>query len=167
MASPTWWTWVWVNSRSWWWTRRPGMLQFMGSQRVRHGWATELNWTEPVCIQSCLILCGTMDCITRFFCPRNFPGKNTGTGCRFLFQGIFTTLRSNLHLWQLLYWQVVPLPLTHLGSPYSKVIQSLYSKVQKINLRQKSHEIVKKYSHFLKIMKDLFCKDRNVKEGEK
>ena len=34
-----------VNSRSWWWTGRPGMLQFMGSQRVRHGWATELNWT--------------------------------------------------------------------------------------------------------------------------
>ena len=39
-------TWVWVNSRSWWWTGRPGVLQFMGSQRVRHDWATELNWTE-------------------------------------------------------------------------------------------------------------------------
>ena len=45
MASPTWWTWVWVNSGSWWWTRRPGMLRFMGSQRVRHDGATELNWT--------------------------------------------------------------------------------------------------------------------------
>ena len=44
MASPTWWTWVWVNSRSWWWTGRPGVRQFMGSQRVRHDWATELNW---------------------------------------------------------------------------------------------------------------------------
>ena len=44
MASPTQWTWVWVNSRSWWWTGRPGVLQFMGSQRVRHDWATELNW---------------------------------------------------------------------------------------------------------------------------
>ena len=44
MASPTWWTWVCVNSRSWWWTRRPGMLQFMGSQRVEHDWVTELNW---------------------------------------------------------------------------------------------------------------------------
>ena len=32
--------------RSWWWTGRPGMLQFMGSQRVRHDWVTELNWTE-------------------------------------------------------------------------------------------------------------------------
>ena len=45
MASPTWWTWVWVNSGSWWWTRRPGVLQFKGLQRVGHDWATELNWT--------------------------------------------------------------------------------------------------------------------------
>ena len=44
MASPTRWTWVWVNSRSWWWTGRPGVLQSMGSQRVGHNWATELNW---------------------------------------------------------------------------------------------------------------------------
>ena len=44
MASLTWWTWVWVNSGSWWWTRRPGVLWFMGSQRVGHDWATELNW---------------------------------------------------------------------------------------------------------------------------
>ena len=41
MASPTWWTWVWVNSGSWWWTGRPGVLWFMGSQRVRHDWATD------------------------------------------------------------------------------------------------------------------------------
>ena len=45
MASPTQWTWVWVNSRSWWWTGRPGMLQFMGSQRVGHDRATELKIT--------------------------------------------------------------------------------------------------------------------------
>ena len=45
MASPTQWTWVWVNSRSWWWTGRPGMLWLMGSQRVRHYWVTELNLT--------------------------------------------------------------------------------------------------------------------------
>ena len=38
--------WVWVNSGSWWWTGRPGVLRFMGSQRVRHDWVTELNWTE-------------------------------------------------------------------------------------------------------------------------
>ena len=46
MASLTRWTWVWVNSGSWWWTGRPGMLQFTESQRVGHDWATELNWTE-------------------------------------------------------------------------------------------------------------------------
>ena len=43
MASPTRWTWVWVDSESWWWTGRPGMVQFMGSQRVGHNWATELS----------------------------------------------------------------------------------------------------------------------------
>ena len=44
MASSTRWTWVWVDSGSWWWTGRPGVLWFMGSQRVGHDWATELNW---------------------------------------------------------------------------------------------------------------------------
>jgi len=43
MASLTRCTWVWVNSGSWWWTGRPGVLQFMGSQRVGHNWMTELN----------------------------------------------------------------------------------------------------------------------------
>ena len=46
MVSPTQWTWVWVNSGSWWWTGRPGVLKFIGSQRVGHDWVTELNWTE-------------------------------------------------------------------------------------------------------------------------
>ena len=44
MASPTRWAWIWVNSGSCWWTGRPGVLQFMGSQRVGHDWVTELNW---------------------------------------------------------------------------------------------------------------------------
>ena len=46
MVSSTQWTWVWVNSGSWWWTGRPGMLQSMESQKAGHDWATELNWTE-------------------------------------------------------------------------------------------------------------------------
>ena len=46
MASLTQWAWVWVNSGSWWWTGRPGVLRFMGLQRVGHDWATELNWTS-------------------------------------------------------------------------------------------------------------------------
>ena len=46
MASPIQWTWIWVNSGSWWWTGKPGVLQSMGSQTVGHDWATEMNWTE-------------------------------------------------------------------------------------------------------------------------
>ena len=46
LASPTYWTWVWINSRSWWWTGWPGILQSMGSQKVGHDWVTELNWTD-------------------------------------------------------------------------------------------------------------------------
>ena len=56
MASLTQWTWVWVNSRSWWWTGRPGVLQFMGLQRVRHNWTTELNkanWKRWVEVGEC------------------------------------------------------------------------------------------------------------------
>ena len=51
MAWPAWWTWVWVNSGSWWWTGRPGVLRFMGSQRVGHDWETELNWCMRYCLQ--------------------------------------------------------------------------------------------------------------------
>ena len=46
VPSPTQWTWVWVSSRSWWWTGKPGVLQSMGLQRGGHNWANELNWTE-------------------------------------------------------------------------------------------------------------------------
>ena len=58
MASLTQWTWVWVNSRSWWWTGRPGVLRFMGSWRVGHYWATELmdlGWFWCVCAGSSLV----------------------------------------------------------------------------------------------------------------
>ena len=48
MASPTWWTWVWVDSGSWWWTGRPGVLRFMESQRAGHDWVTELKWTHII-----------------------------------------------------------------------------------------------------------------------
>ena len=46
MASLTQWAWVWSCSGSWWWTEKPGLLQSMGSQRIKHDWATELNWTK-------------------------------------------------------------------------------------------------------------------------
>ena len=46
MASPTQYTWVWIISASWWWTRKPGMLQSMGSQRVGYNWGTVLYWID-------------------------------------------------------------------------------------------------------------------------
>ena len=48
VTDSTQWTWVWVNSGCWWWTGRPGVLQSLGSQRVRHDWMPELNWTELI-----------------------------------------------------------------------------------------------------------------------
>ena len=45
------WIWVWLNSRSWWWTGRPGVIQFTGLQRIGHGWTTEPYWTELTGIQ--------------------------------------------------------------------------------------------------------------------
>ena len=61
MASPTQWTWVWVNSGSWWWTGRPGVLRFMRSQRVRYDWETELtdwlNLQNNLGMPSVLYLC--------------------------------------------------------------------------------------------------------------
>ena len=58
MASPTQWTWVWAGSGRSWWTGRPGVLQSMGSQRVRHDWATELNW---MCTRIADSLCCTVE----------------------------------------------------------------------------------------------------------
>ena len=52
MASPTWQTGVWVSSWSWWWTEKPGMQKSMGSQRIRHDWVNELNWTELIKFKS-------------------------------------------------------------------------------------------------------------------
>ena len=70
MASLTQRTWLWVNSGSWWWTGRPGVLQSMGSHRVRHDWPTELK-------------------TARLLCPGDFPGKNSRVGFHFLLQGSF------------------------------------------------------------------------------
>ena len=95
MASPTWWTWVWVNTRSWWWTGRPGLLRFMGSQRVGHDWTTELNWTELKDIRVCSVVSDSLWLHglqpSRLFCPQNFPGRNTGVGCHYLLQENFPT----------------------------------------------------------------------------
>ena len=55
MALPTQWTWIWVDSGSWWWTGRPGVLWFMGLQRVGHDLATKLHWTECCGIFYCTV----------------------------------------------------------------------------------------------------------------
>ena len=103
MASPTQWTWVWVDSGNWWWTRRTGVLQFMGSQRVGHNWAPELNWTDPM---DCS-LPGSSVCV-------NSPGQNTEGSSHSLLQGIFQIQGSNLGL---LHCQQILYRLTHQGSP--------------------------------------------------
>ena len=118
MASPTQWTWVWVNSGSWWWTGRPGALQSMGSQRVEHDWATELNWVvfltcESVkVVQSCPTLCHPLDYTVHGI----LQARITGVGSLSLLQGIFPVQESNpglLHCGQILYH------LSHKGSiPY-------------------------------------------------
>ena len=60
MASLTWWTRVWASSRSWWCTGKPGVLQSMGLQRVRHDWATELNWSFSFLIFTIHIVTSTL-----------------------------------------------------------------------------------------------------------
>ena len=61
------WTWIWLNSGSWWWTGRPGVLLYMGSQKVGQDWATELNWTEQY------NLCSILFHIRRRYLPYSFP----------------------------------------------------------------------------------------------
>ena len=66
MALQTQWTWVLVGSGSWWWPGKPGMLQSMRSQRVRHDWATELNWIQKhLCCWGYLMWCDVIWCINQ------------------------------------------------------------------------------------------------------
>ena len=112
-----WLDWVWASSGSWWWTGKSGVLQSMGSLRVRHDWATELNWLMSN-------LCGTynlwhfppltsrctcaylLSCVWLLrhhglmlaFCPWSFSGKNTRASCHFLLQRTFLTQGLNMCL---------------------------------------------------------------------
>ena len=71
MASSTQWTWAWVSSKRWWWTGKPGVLQSMGSQRVRHDWATELKWVAqtvknlPAMQETCVPFLGWEDLLKK------------------------------------------------------------------------------------------------------
>ena len=92
MVTPTQWTWVWLESGSWWWTGRPGVLRFMELQRVAHEWATELNWTEQN-RHATAAASFVSDSVwphrrqpTRLLCSQDSLGKNTAVGCHFLLQ---------------------------------------------------------------------------------
>ena len=93
----------WVNSRSWWWTGRPGMLWFMGSQRVGHNWMTELNWTE-LQNKTYYLFCTKSESGSALFnslhphglySPWNSPSQDTGMGSFSLLQGILPTQGLN------------------------------------------------------------------------
>ena len=87
MAPPTQWRWVWVDSRSWWWTGRPGVLWSMGSQRVGYNWVTELNWIGlvhlpfrqipivPSLPNPLLFFSGTTEAILEIY---NYAGNKSG-----------------------------------------------------------------------------------------
>ena len=67
MASPTRWTWVWVSSRSWWWTGKPGVLQSMGSQRAGHDWVTELtDWYGHLSLSHLFVLSYRQSILTAY-----------------------------------------------------------------------------------------------------
>jgi len=107
-----------VNSRSWWWTGRPGVLQFMGSQRVGHEWVTELNWTEVYNgawhVSVWKWKWKSFSRVWLLYSPWNSLGQNTGVGGLSLLQGIFPTQGSNPgppHCRQILY------QLSHKESP--------------------------------------------------
>ena len=86
----------------------------------------------------CPTLCAPWTVATRFLCPQDFPGKNTGVGCHFLLQGMIPTQGLNPCLLHLQHWQADCLPLSHLGSPKCKI-----STAQ----RQKRSEIYCKHIH--------------------
>ena len=69
----------------------------------------------------CLTLCDPRT--AKLLCPWDSVGKNTGVGCRSLLQGIFLTQGLNLHLLRLLHWYADSLPLSHLRSPWSIMMQ--------------------------------------------
>ena len=83
--------------------------------------------------QSCPTLCDPMDCsLSVSPVHGDCPGKNTGVGCHFLFQGIFPTQGSNPHL---LHWQVDSLPLSQLGSPHKEDKGTNFSTVNAMSTR--------------------------------
>ena len=105
----------------------PNMLWDFSWDNRKYSWSIE--WLHgPKCVhaQSCPTLYDPMDYRpTRFLCPWNFPGKNTGASCHFLLQGIFLTQGLNLHLRHFLYWQADSLPIKVMGDLYYIITDAL------------------------------------------
>ena len=131
MVSPTQWIWVWINSRSWWWTGRPSVLWSMGLQRVRHDWVTELNWLIRTGVRWYLIvvlMCISL-IITIFILNRNYSSTIYYKYCLFSFVGSW--FPSWLYMFEfilssqfcsigLLKWQ--PTPVLVPGKSYGKTL---------------------------------------------
>ena len=139
-----------MKSGSWWWTGRPGVLQFMGLQRVGHDWATELNWT--VCLFHETLLFQYYSSDSHSVASDSLPPlrtvahqapvsmgfsrlKNTGVRCHALLQGIFPAqgLKPDLAPWGQILYQ-----MSHQGSPLNIIVK----------LTKLGHNIDKNFLHF-------------------
>ena len=111
-ASPTRWTWVWVISGSWRWTGRPGVLHFMGSQRVGHDWETELNWRFRIATS-----------FLKFIVPSHFANAVNKIKLRFMVPGLQSIVveQSLSCVWLFL----TPWTATHQASLFFTISQSL------------------------------------------
>ena len=124
MTSWTWSTWVWAGSGSWWWAGKPGMLQSMGWQRVRHAWETELNWTE---LNLSWFIDLTFQGPLQYWSLQHLtllsPPDTSTTGRHFCFGSASSfLLELFLHSFPVAYWES-----TDLGSSYFGVIHFAFS----------------------------------------
>ena len=91
---------VWVNSGSWWWIGRPGVLRFMGSQRVGHDWVTELNWvpTTPVLFSNSVVIYAVPVDIQLITLQSVFTQYSTNI--RGFLNHLNHTIHQNVHHWE-------------------------------------------------------------------
>ena len=148
MASRTRWTWVWVNSGSWWWTGRPGVLRSMGSQRVGHDWVTELNWTSCE-FKVCNTLIWYISAL-QYDCPYSFSehlhSQNNG---QFYFVVGIAGIQSlpEFDVYNLLLWSaVMALCATSPGPDYLLAVRTSFSSV---HIRSSLQKIFLLFSPFL------------------
>ena len=124
MASLTQWTWIWINSGSWWWTGRPGVLWFMGLQRVRHDWVTELNWTELNLTDGT----GCHDLFGMLSFKPTFSLSSFAFMKRLFSSSSLSTIRvvSSVYLRLLIFLPAIFLPACASSSPAFRMIYSAY-----------------------------------------